>query len=241
MKTAEQKQRTHYLLPPPRLMPNGEMAAVIEPPLRDMLPFPGEGDVGEWEHFESGPGQGTLSVEATRRALAAATRDERVAKLLEGKRHIAIGVSRRETREKPEGRRVTLVAVFYNYETDLAIEATLDADGKTVVAVASSRSQPAPLQSEIDRAIQLAAGHEKIADHLRAGLVANAIVVPDIDPTSPAYNHRCLDVRFFCAEERLARLEALVDLSAERVLRAGSCRGDGCCGGHDSAEEGRAS
>jgi hypothetical protein len=217
------------------------MPPVIEPPLRDMLPFPGAGHVAEWERFESGEDTGALTLELKRQAASKAMKDERVMKLLDGKRHIAIGVSRRETREKPEGRKVTLVAVYYNYSDDLTVEATLDGQGKAVTAVEYGRQQPAPVQSEIDQAIRLAVSHEKLGAGVTDGLVANAILVPDLDPASPSYNHRLFDVRLFCAEERLARHMAIVDLSAEKVLRAGTCRGDGCCGGHDEMGEGRRS
>jgi hypothetical protein len=238
MNVAENKERDLYLFPPPRLLPNGEMPPVIEPPLRDMLPFPGAGHVEGWEHFESGEDERAFTPDLTRHAAGTAMRDERVIKLLEGKRHIAIGVSRRETREKGEGRRITLVSVYYNYDDNSAIEVTLDSEGGTVLGVQSGHFQPAPLQSEIDHAIRLAVGHEKLAAHVTDDLVANAILVSDHDPASPGYNHRLFDVRFFCPEERLARHMAIVDLSTEEVVRAGSCRSEGCCGGHAAVSEG---
>lgn len=239
MNYPEDKQRERYLLPPPRLLSNGEMPPVIEPPLRDMPLFPGGGQVEEWAPFESVPDEQALAPGITRHAIAVVMRDERVMKLLDGKRHIAIGVSRRETRDKPEGRKVSLVAVYYNYDDNLAIEVTLDAEGKTVLSVESDYQQPAPVQSEIDRAIQLATAHEKIAG-VTDGLAAGAILIPDPDPTSPTYNHRRFDVRFFCPDERLARHAAIIDLSTEEVVHAGSCGGTRCQGTSGVADETRA-
>ena len=148
-------------------------------------------------------------------------------------------MSRRETREKGKDRRITLVAVYYNYDDNSAIEVTLDEEGGRVLRVESSHFQPAPLHSEIDLAIRLAVGHEKLAAPVTDELTANAILVSDDDPASPRHRHRLFDVRFFCLEERLARHMAIVDLSTEEVVRAGSCRSGGCCGGHAAASEGR--
>jgi hypothetical protein len=232
-------ERKVSLFPPPRLMPNGENPPVIEPPLRDMLPFQGDGHVEELEYFETSQYEHAMTPSLASRATETATRDQRVIKLL-GKRHIAIGVSQRESREKGEEKRITLVAVYFDYESNTAIEATLDEKGASVLAVEHRRYQPAPVQSEIEQAIKLAKGHQKMANTEIDDLTANAILVPDEDPSSPRYNHRLFDVRFFCAEERLARHMAIVDLSTQEVLRVSSCRKDGGCGESGSMSEGRA-
>jgi len=216
-------KESRHIFPPPRLLPHGEMAPVIEPPLHDMDPFPGAGAVDEWEMFHSGRGDFRLESELTRRAQVAAERDARVRKLLDGKRHIAIGASLREMRDKPNGRQAILRFVFYNYDQNLAVDVTLDTAAKNVLEVRTATYQPPPLQSEIDEAIRLARRDARLVDHLTDDLEAMAILVSEVEPRSANFSPRLLDVRFGCPDERLARFMAIVDLSTETVLKAGSC------------------
>ena len=214
-------QPTRYIPPPPRLLPYDELPAVIEPPLRDLVAFPATNAIEEWEPFISHPVENLLTQELVCMAQNAALADERVARLLNGKRYILIGASLLEKRDEP--RCASLVFILYNYTDDLAIEVSLDHDAQKVTDVLETRHQPAPLQHEIEQVVALARKDIRLAKYLedQDDLEGTAILVSPIDPNDPNYGHRIFDVRFVCPTERLARYMAMVDLSTETVLKVG--------------------
>jgi hypothetical protein len=155
--------------------------------------------------------------------------NERIQQTLADKRYIAIGASLRESKD-PDSRPIILY-VLYDYGENETIEVTLDHDRLEVTDVATARYQPAPLQEEIEYAVDLARQHEKLTARQIDELVGTAILVTVDDPRDPRYNHRLFDIRFGCPDERLPRYSALVDLSTEEVLSTGIV--DAHCGGDD--------
>jgi hypothetical protein len=209
------------LLPPPRLQRRGEPRAIIEPPLRDLAASRPPEPVDEWAPFKSGKAENVLTDDLGRRAQATALASARVKRLLATKRYVAIGASLRERRDVSKDKAFSLVYVFYNYTDNLTVEATLDRHAKAVASVAESRYQPPPIREEIDQVIALARRDSRLAERLTDEFEAGAIVVSPVDPEDPNYGHRQFDVRFFCPTDRLPSYMALVDLSTERVLKAG--------------------
>ena len=208
------------LLPPPRFLKQGEPRAVIEPSLRDLVPFPGPEGVDEWEPFRSGTAENVLTDDLALRAHEAALASSRVKRLLANKRYVAIGASLREARDVPKNQATVLVYVFYNYTDNLAIDVTLDRSAKAVTGISEGAYQPAPVREEIEQVIALARKDRRLADRVTDEFEGGAILVSPADPEDPNYGHRLFDVRFFCPTHRLPSYMALVDLSAERVLRA---------------------
>lgn len=127
----------HRIPPPPRPQQHGEFRPVIEPPIRDMVPFPGQGSIDEWEPFPSEVGKDPLPPEVVMLAEKAARADQRVKKLLDGKRHVSIGTSRLDVRGKQEPG--SLLFVFFDYDT--GIGRTSDLSGRTVLKVGSTEKQ----------------------------------------------------------------------------------------------------
>ncbi|MEO8004704.1 MAG: hypothetical protein ABI771_07350 [Betaproteobacteria bacterium] len=133
-----------------------------------------------------------------------------------------IGVSRRG--ELAKGERRTYLVVAYDYTANVAVEISLDEQGE-LLGISDQHYQPPPIQSEIDRAIELARAHDRLATKLD-GLVAMAI--PFSGANNEWVNRRVIEVLFGCRTERLPKYRAWVDLGTESVLHAGeSCE---CCG-----------
>jgi len=220
-------QQEFNLLPPPRLIPHGEPAAVIEPPLREIESFRPPEAVEEWEPFESAATEVGVTQELTSKARAAVMADERVGRLLADKRYVAIGASLRDVSDDSKGERKSLLFVLYEYTENIVVEVTLDRTAERVTGVATVYYQPPPVREEIEEAVALARHDQHLAERLTEEMEGFAIVVSPVDPEHPHYRHRLLDVRFLCPSDRLPRYLALVDLSTQTVLRAGTgCPGE---------------
>lgn len=140
-------------------------------------------------------------------------------------RHIVIGISRRGAVSKGEA--LTYLAVVYDYNNNVAVEITSNAQGE-LTSVADAQYQPAPVQREIERAIELARLDDRIASKV-AGMVGMAIAFAG--PDNEWADRRVIEVLFGCRSERLPRHRAWVDLSTDSVLRAGAeCE---CCTGRE--------
>ncbi|MCI0376473.1 MAG: hypothetical protein L0215_02580 [Gemmataceae bacterium] len=217
------------LLPPPRVRPQPELGPIIEPPFRGVA-RPKTEQPEEWEAFRGLPVRDdfrVLTAELTGRARALAVSEQRVAKMLADKRYITIGASLRESKEAQI--RTEILVVIYNYTDNEVVEVLLNGDNLEVSRVNTARYQPAPVEEEVERAIRLARDAEGLAKHLTEDLVGMVIQVTSDDPADPRYNHRLFDVRFGCADERLPRFAAIVDLSTGTVVRTGVV--DQHCGG----------
>lgn len=217
------------LLPPPRIQPFVENWPVIEPPFRDQRP-PYEQEAEEWELVESNPipdhELSVLTDDVLARTQEIVLNNEQIQKHLAKKRYVAIGASLRESKDRDS--RPIILFVLYNYDDHQTIEVSLDHRSLEVTDVVNATYQPAPIQEEIDRAIGLARQHERLSARLTDDLIGTAILVTVDDPGDPRHNHRLFDIRFGCADVRLPRYSALVDLDTETVIHTGNL--DGLCG-----------
>jgi hypothetical protein len=216
----ERGEFDRYLEPPPRMMPAAEalphLGGLALAPYRGELP-----DEIELHAVERLPNafDDAARQDLLKRALGA----QKVRERLNRGRCLPIGISRRG--EEAKGERHTYLVVAYDYSADVAVQITLDERGE-VVEMTDERYQPPPIESEIERAIDLARADARLSARVE-GLVASAI--PFSGHADEFANRRVLEVLFGCRAERLPRFRAWVDLSRETVLHAGGTCG---CGGH---------
>jgi hypothetical protein len=213
-----------YLEPPPRLVPSAEalphLGGLALAPYRGELPD--EIELHAVERLNNAFDD-TARQELLKRALGM----QKVRERLNRGRCLPIGISRRED---DKGERHTYVAVAYDYSTDVAVQITLDDRGE-LMAITDEHYQPAPIESEIARAIDLARADSRLSSKVE-GLVASAI--PFEGHADEFANRRVLEVLFGCRADRLPQFRAWVDLSKESVLHAGGdCE---CCGHREEAQ-----
>jgi hypothetical protein len=151
---------------------------------------------------------------ATDIALAASI----VGELLDGKRYEVISVGTRAMEDDSEHP----VVVIYNYSDDNVIEVIVDAAARSVVAVTiSTDSQPPVSAAEEGRAKDLVRRDGFLPDNgIDVGTGAG-LVVEEVNFRSPRYGHRLVDLRFGPVDQRLPTAFAIVDLSAEEVVKTG--------------------
>lgn len=225
MDTGDLAAFAKYLEPPPRLMPNAEAL----PHLGGLALAPYTGDLPD--EMELHP------VEALRDDFTDARAQEHMKQTLglqevrarlDRGRVIPIGVSQRGATDKDERRSYLVVA--YDYTANVAVEISLDENG-SLIAMSDERYQPPPIQTEIDRAIELARSDERLIKEV-SHLAGMAIPFSGIN--NEFADRRVLEVLFCCRTERLPRFRAWVDLGTETVLYAGeSCD---CCQKHDEVQ-----
>jgi hypothetical protein len=210
--------REHSVSRPPRPPGLAEPPATIEPRLRDIPEFPGPDLADVIEPFDGGWTEPLVSESFVRAAREAAFADNRFQELLGDRRHAVIGVSRRL--DDKERREPLAVLVAYSYERGRTIEAWLTGEeGNLDVAdVAEADYQPAPSDDELARAIELARSHERIAVALADDYEAQALLASDVEEGDLHHGTRRVVVGFGPADERQARVSALVDLGTEEVL-----------------------
>lgn len=235
----ENEDERSELLPPPRLHPHGELHPVTEFSFDDQ-PGPSWGEqYDEWERVESTPieDEPILTDELAEEVESIALEHEEVSQLL-GDRYVTIGTSLRLKRRKDD--EPTLVFVAYDYDDDRTIEAVLeyDDDELDVINVEQASYQPAPVDEELDQAIQLAKEDEWLQKQLTKKLEGSALIVTSNDVDDSRRGHRLFDVRFRRPNNRLPRYRALVDLSAEEVVETSTVGDpDDECGCHGRKEE----
>jgi hypothetical protein len=203
------------LLPPPRLMPEAEFPPVIEPPLRELGQFPGLYPLEDWELVASEPLDEEPRTELARRAMRAALSDDRLSSILGDERYATIGVTFREDKEQGAEK---VIAVFFSYQANRAVEVHLSADAEQVLEVIEADYQPAPSDEELAEAIALARRDERVGPRVNDFMRGTAILRIATDPASPLYGRRCFDVGLGCADERSPRVRVTVDLSTEMVV-----------------------
>jgi hypothetical protein len=211
-----------YIEPPPRL----HAAAEALPHLGGLALARFRGEMpDEIELHAVEPLRDAFDASAAERRLKQILAHDKAKDRLARCRHIVIGVSRRVAKGKGDAE--AYLAVAYDYTNNVAVEINANAQGE-VVSVTDERYQPAPVQAEIERAIELARGDERIANKV-AGMVGMAI--PFAGPNNEWERQRVIEVLFGCRSERLPRHRAWVDLSTDTVLRAGhECE---CCAGRE--------
>jgi hypothetical protein len=201
-----------FLEPPPRLYPLAEalphLGGLVLPEYVGELPDEMELHPVEplRDEFSDSTAQAMME-----RALATPEVRERLAR----GRVIGIGVSRRGQAEKRE--RHTYLAVLYDYTANLAVEVYLDEQG-ALISMNDHQYQPPPTESEVDRAIELARGDDRLSDKV-SNLVG--LTIPYAGPDNEFADRRVLEVLFGDRTERLPRFRAWVDLGTETVLHVG--------------------
>jgi hypothetical protein len=214
-----------YIEPPPRLAASAEAL----PHLGGLALVPFNGELPD--EIELHPVEAlreafdvAASSELLKRTLAHAKVRDRLSRC----RHIVIGASRRGETDKGEARSFLVVA--YDYNANVSVEISLDANGE-VTGIADVQYQPALVEAEVTRAIEIARADSRIADHI-GGMVGMAI--PFEGANGEWAQRRVVEVLFGCRSERLPRLRAWVDLATETVLHAGdSCD---CCAPRKEAQ-----
>lgn len=211
-------------LPKPKTeLPNiFEFPATAVPPLREL----GEGEISPEISKRQDVIVRDLKPALSQDRIAAlqnsASRAPSVKKLL-GENFIPVGVRIPHDAKKSSS---LPVVMFYSYSNQLAIEATMDGRGR-VTAVEEFRHQPAATDEEIQQAVALARRSLRQREGWSDDLSSGVITITNDDPTSPDYGRRLMDVRFFKPDERLATLQAIVDLGKGKVISSGSVRDEG--------------
>ena len=213
-----------YLEPPPRWLAPAEalphLGGLALAPYRGALP-------DEIEPHQVTPLEGAFDQAHSEQILKRTLDLSKVRDRFARGRVKVIGVSRRGEVEKGEPR--TYLVVAYDYLANLAIEVTVNEQGEPL-QIAEERYQPPLIESEIDRAVELARTHDRLQRRVE-GLVPMAI--PYSGPNDEFAGRRVVEVLFGCRSERLPKYRAWVDLGADQVLFAGeSCP---CC--HQRNEE----
>jgi hypothetical protein len=214
-----------YLEPPPRLI----VAAEALPHLGGMTLATYQGELPDEIEFHPVQPLNDAFDEATaQELLKCALGMQKVRDRLSRGRVTPIGVSRRG--ETAKGERRTYLVVAYDYTANMAVEISLDEHGE-LLEVSDERYQPPPIQSEIDRAIELARADDRLATKV-GGLVAMAIPFSGVN--NEFANQRVLEILFGCRTDRLPKHRAWVDLGTESVLHVGeTCE---CCDQHEEVQ-----
>ena len=167
-------------------------------------------------HFEE---RDIGSVDAERaRAPEIALAASGVRELLDAKRYAVIEVGTRAMEDDSE----YPVVVIYNYSDDNVVEVLVDTTSGSVKGITVSRdSRPQMSAAEEERAKELVRRDGFLPDNgIDVGTGAG-LVVEDVDYRSPRYRHRLIDLRFGPLDRRLPTAFAIVDLSAEDVVKTG--------------------
>jgi len=213
----QERTEETYLLPPPRLIPSAELPPHLGG--LELMPYTGELP-DEIEPFEaSAPADDVLTTERATSITDRLQKHDVFRKRLAHTRWSLIGAVQRGERSKGEPIRHLLVA--YDYTNDVAVEFTVDQGNDRALEVSESAYQPPITQAEVDRAFELARADRRLADVDTDDLVLMSIPL-DSPLAGERANHRMLEVLFGCEGDRLPRYRAIVDLSAEQVVSAGS-------------------
>ena len=112
----------------------------------------------------------------------------------------------------------TLKHLFYNYDNDSVVEATVDMERRTIIDVEQIKYQPPATPQEISQAIEIAQSNQRIAKRVKnENLEGNGMLVTLKEDNSLA-GHRLIEVMFGEPLSRLPTLQALVDMSTNEVV-----------------------
>lgn len=196
-------------------VPFEDFAAETNPPLRDRPPMVAARGLSDRQDVEVRHLRPRLGPRRAARISAAAERSAQVRRLL-GRRFAPIGV-----RSSAEKDGLEIVAMFYSYEHQVAVEARLDRQDN-VISAQSLRIQPPLTDEELERCLRVA--RRAIGGDART-LSGGAIVVTREEPADPLAGRRLADVRFFEDDRRLPRYHATVDVATRRVIESGEVEG----------------
>jgi len=166
----------------------------------------------DFKHLEP-----TITDQGAREARELALASNNVLTELEGKRYEVLWVGSRSMDRQTEHPLV----IIYNYTDDVVVEATVDLAARRVQEVSIKRYQPALALSEQSRALDLVRDDGRLP---HAGIDVDTglgLVVEDVNFRSPQYRHRLVDLRFALHDRRSPSAFAIVDLSAQNIVRTG--------------------
>ncbi|MFJ8635312.1 hypothetical protein [Streptomyces sp. NPDC093568] len=156
--------------------------------------------------------------ELTWRIAPLALADDRVRRVLEGKRHAVLGATTLLD-DKRRGAARTLL-FLYDYSDNHAYEVSLSGPIETlkVAEVRRLEGQPPLSDEEIEHALRIARADVRVAGQLRDGDIGFVLLTSDVEPGDRHYGRRRAYVGFGPADERLPRVRAIVDLGDESVV-----------------------
>lgn len=194
---------------PPKLPRLDSLPAVVEPKIRDIPEF--EGTELEIEEVEVERLDDDLSEELRNRALEFALGQDEVRRLLDGREHVVLGVSRLDGKRT---RQLFVNVVVFSYDDAATHEIRLAVEGDSIEFrdVATSDFQPGPSDDELQRAIELARSDDRVGSQIEEGFFAEALLVSAVEPGDEHFGRRRFSVVFGDPAERLPRVNAVVDL-----------------------------
>ncbi|GAA3623800.1 hypothetical protein GCM10022419_131830 [Nonomuraea rosea] len=198
---------------PPEYGDLREFPAIVEPRIRD-LPPPDDPGIDEWEPFGSERKELPTSNELVQRLRATVFGDERLRRLLEGKRHVVIGAALRHDDKRPSAHGIVSI---YNYSDDVSYEVRFDHELR-LLEVVESVEQPPLAEEEIARATEIARSDERVARRLRPEYQAFVLLVSAVEHGDEHYRQRRAYVGFGPEDERMPAVRVIVDLGTKRVV-----------------------
>lgn len=159
----------------------------------------------------------TLTEEGARRAVDLALAADAVVRELDAKRYEIMSVGLKSLDRQTEYPWV----IIYNYTDDSVVEVTVDASRGKVLDLTTARYQPPLTSSEQSHAIELVRRNGQLADAGIAVETGAGLIVEEVNFRNPRYGHRLVDLRFGPEDRRAPAAFAIVDLSAQDVVRTG--------------------
>jgi hypothetical protein len=208
-----------FTLPPPGLLSTEiiNLGPVIEPGFSDARNWSEFLPVVETKAVYVESREVALTEEGARHAIDLALAADSVVRELDGKRYEIMSVGFKSLDRQTEYPWV----IIYNYTDDSVVEATVDVAGGEVLDVTAARYQPPLTSSEQSYAIELVRRNGQLADAGIAVETGAGLIVEEVNFRNPRYGHRLVDLRFGPEDRRAPTAVAIVDLSAQEVVRTG--------------------
>lgn len=193
---------------------------ILEERITEIPPPPilNELQLFEFEPFFSSNVLGSLDSEIIKETLQIALSNEKVKGLLTGSRYNSLGVTISATKCEKQS---TLKHIFYNYDSNSVVEATVDIERRIIIEVEQLKYQPPATPEEISQAIEIAKSDQRIEKKVKnENLEGNGmlITVKENKEDNSLVGHRLIEVMFGHTLSRLPTLQAVVDMSTNEVV-----------------------
>lgn len=146
-----------------------------------------------------------------------ATSSEELAAHVGDKRCEVVAISRRSKDRETS----YPVVILYDYTDDVVHEVAVDIETRAILGITTLQSQPALSAREEERARDLVSSDGRLAERGIDTTTGSGIIVEETNFHRPSHGHRLVDLRFGPDDSRYPTAFAIVDLSAERLLRFG--------------------
>jgi hypothetical protein len=187
-----------------------QVAEIPPPPRQDELQF------FEAEPFFSSNILGSLDSQITRETQHIALSNEKVKGLLTGSRYNSLGATL--SAAKCEEEQPTLKHLFYNYDNNSVVEATVDIERHTIIDVEQVKYQPPATPEEIGQAIEIAHSDQRVAKRVKDENLEGDGMLITLKEDDPLAGHRLIEIMFGEPLNRLPTLRVLVDMSTNEVI-----------------------